>query len=407
MAPMLFGVIGLAIDYSIFHSQRSQMQEAADLAALAAIREASVNGWDETIAEAAVENFVFSALADGQYTEADYEVGTELDEKEKRIRVRVSQDGHGYFLMGLYLQHPQIEVVSEATLASATHVCVVTLDEKKSSTIELKGQSAITADGCGVFANSVHPKAIEVEVGSKLTADTICSAGGWKGNFLDVSPTPITDCPALRDPLEGRAPPAVGDCDHTDMAIKIAATLKPGVYCGGIKATGASLIVMLPGVYVIKGGEFRVTDNVTLVGEGVGIFVTGDKEPSDQQKAYFNGKGPKIRFENQSIVRLTAPKSGPMAGILVFGDRSSKGSEFEISSRDARTLVGTIYLPHSKLKISGKSNFASTSDWTAIIAREILVENGPEIRLNSDYASSDIPVPEGIAGKTGHAYLTR
>jgi hypothetical protein len=50
------------------------------------------------------------------------------------------------------------------------------------------------------------------------------------------------------------------------------------------------------------------------------------------------------------------------------------------------------------LLVAGNSRFAELSDWTAIIAREIQVEDGPEIRLNSDYANSEIPVPAGIAG---------
>ncbi|MEZ5790045.1 MAG: TadE/TadG family type IV pilus assembly protein [Nitratireductor sp.] len=47
VAPVLMGVVGLAVDFSIFYSQKSQMQEAADQAALAAVREAALQGWSK------------------------------------------------------------------------------------------------------------------------------------------------------------------------------------------------------------------------------------------------------------------------------------------------------------------------------------------------------------------------
>jgi len=394
MAPALFGIVGLAVDYSIFLSQRSQMQEAADLAALAAIREASVNGWSDATANAAVENFVSSALSDGKYTSADYRATAELDREEKRIRVSVAQDGHGYFLMGLYLQHPQIEVISEASLASATNICVLATETQGGGAIELAKKSAIVANNCSVIANSTDPKAIDVDFGSGIRAQSICTSGGWNGTSNSFSPIPIVDCPQVDDPLKDRNPPAVGKCNFKNIKIKFAAVLVPGTYCGGISISGNAVVTMLPGVYVIKDGDLELTDNSTLIGVNVGFYVTGTTA--------------KIRFDNSSNVSLTAPKKGPLAGILVFEDRNSPTDRiFEISSKDARKLVGTIYLPKGILRVRGQSRFADLSDWTAIIAREILVEQGPEIRLNSNYASSDIPVPEGIAGKTGHAYLTR
>ncbi len=393
MAPILLGVAGIAIDYSIFISQRSQMQEAADSAALAAIREASVAGWSQQVAEAAVSNFVHSALSDGRYADSEFGSTVAIDEKAKRIRVDLTEDGHGYFMLGLYLQHPQIAVRSEAALASATNVCVLATDAKMGGAIDLAKKSSIVANNCSVFANSTDPKAILVDAASRITAQSICSSGGWSGNPSAMSPEPITDCPQLDDPLADRKPPSFGHCDFQNTAVKIATILKPGVYCGGIKADGAAVVTLLPGVYVIKDGDLEMSGNATMIGVNVGFYLTGTAA--------------KVRFANSSNVSLTAPKTGAMAGILFFEDRNSPtGRVFEISSKDARTLVGTIYLPKALLEVKGKSKFAELSDWTAIIVRELQVENGPEIHLNSDYAGSDIPVPDGIAGESGRVFLT-
>ena len=143
----------------------------------------------------------------------------------------------------------------------------------------------------------------------------------------------------------------------------------------------------------MKDGDFVIKSSAIIIGENVGIYMVGN--------------GSEIAFENSSQVSLTAPKTGSMAGILIFSDRASKdGRTFEISSYNARTLIGTIYLPNGRLVVKGKTNFADDSDWTAIIAQEVNIDNGPAVTLHSDYASSDIPVPEGVIGRD-RAYLTQ
>lgn len=52
------------------------------------------------------------------------------------------------------------------------------------------------------------------------------------------------------------------------------------------------------------------------------------------------------------------------------------------------------------------SRVGQNSNWTAIIARQIEIKKGPELQINSDYAGSDIPVPDGI-GPNGAVRLTR
>jgi hypothetical protein len=55
-----------------------------------------------------------------------------------------------------------------------------------------------------------------------------------------------------------------------------------------------------------------------------------------------------------------------------------------------------MYLPKSKLLIDADNPVADQSEYTVIIAREFELREGPELVLNTDYASSTIPVPEGV-----------
>ena len=102
-------------------------------------------------------------------------------------------------------------------------------------------------------------------------------------------------------------------------------------------------------------------------------------------------------FVPTSTLSLTAPKTGPMAGILFSEDRSAPlGRNFVMRSKDAERLEGVIYLPRGRLVVEKASRIGQVSKWTAIIARNIEIRQGPELQLNSDYGGSSIPVPGGI-----------
>ncbi len=391
VSPVLLGVAGLGVDVSTFISQQARMQETADTAVLAAIREAAIAGWDQSVAEAVVVDFIQSNLDSSAFASTQYTHDVAVDKGGSSIKVTLQQNGHGYLLLSLWKNNPQIEVSAKAFMASSANICVLTLEEKLPSQL-LSRSSKLTGVDCGVFANSESKAAINVDSKSSMTAEVICSAGGFSGAPAVYSPDVVTDCPVIPDPLAGRAPPPVGSCDYNDTSLNKSATLYPGVYCGGISAQGNATITLEPGIYVIKDGPLTLNGNATLTGENVGFYMTGSTA--------------KTGFGTATTVSLSAPKSGPMAGILFFEDRNAeKGRLFVISSKDARKLVGTIYLPKGFLYVGGSSKFADASAWTAIVSRAIMVDNGPAIVLNSDYKASDIPVPEGIAAESGKVSL--
>ena len=63
---------------------------------------------------------------------------------------------------------------------------------------------------------------------------------------------------------------------------------------------------MAPGIYTIKDGPLLVNGTSTLTGENVGI--------------YLKGEGSNLKFDSQTTISLTAPKDGPMVGLLIFDD---------------------------------------------------------------------------------------
>ncbi|MCB1428809.1 MAG: pilus assembly protein, partial [Nitratireductor sp.] len=378
VAPVLMGVVGLAVDFSIFFSQKSQMQEAADEAALAAVREAALQGWNKITAESVASDFVDETMLGSAISSAVYSTAVDVNEATGTVEVSIRQDGHGYFLLGMFKSNPQIAVKSRAAIASTTNICALGLDDTAKGTLELDDNASLIGDNCSIFSNSIHKEGMKIENGSKIKAASVCSSGGIKASITDVSPTPVTDCPAVPDPLLSRTAPAVGNaCDYKDFKSDVSTTIEPGVYCGGLKLNGGDVFAK-PGIYVIKDGEFNITGSTKLSGDNVGFYFTGDTA--------------KTNIGTATTISLTAPKTGPMAGILFFEDRASlKGRDFVISSKDAKTMVGTVYLPNGTLKVRKVGGFGEASEWTAIVARKILIDQGSTLQLNSDFGSSDIP----------------
>jgi Flp pilus assembly protein TadG len=134
------------------------------------------------------------------------------------------------------------------------------------------------------------------------------------------------------------------------------ASSQPGTYTGGIKVSCATTFA--PGVYVIDGGGVEISGQYNVVGSGV-MFVLKN--------------GAYIKINGGSNINLTAIQASELvsrgvsqtdanalAGMLVFEDRGSTGTErSKINGDSATVLNGTIYLPHSGIDFTGTAKVTS------------------------------------------------
>lgn len=383
-APVLLGLTGGAIDLMVFNHQQSAMQNAADSAALAATREASLKSWSQAEAESVARSYVESALADeGVSTTAIFDVKTEIDNVTHKVAVTVDMDQHNYFLLGYFRKSPQIRVKASAQLSSETPICMIGLEGASSNVIGITGGGSVFADGCAAYSNSTAVDGISVDNKALLKTGFTCSGGGAKGVVSAFSPAPTTDCPPMADPLSQRPQPNAGPCDHTDFSVKNqTVTINPGIYCGGLEVDNNANVTMKPGVYIINGGEFSTKNNGSVTGAGVTIFFTG-----------LDGR---INFDGSTSLDMTAPATGPTAGLLMFQDRAMALTDFEISSKSAGRLLGTIYLPNGHFKVNAPGKVADQSAFTVIVARSMEIGGKAQMYLNSNYSSTNVPVPNGL-----------
>jgi len=356
-----------------------------------------------------------------------------VDTTTDEVSVTISQPSRKSFFLSQFIPHEDPIIVHTLAVAKGvTNVCIIALEPSNADAISASVAATLEAAKCAILSNSKSPNGVDVTGLAKLTAALICSAGGASGGSLNFNPMPILDCPQCDDPLKERTPPDTAGCDHVNTFLspgangsvasgggRVASTinsgvtlavdlvdgaapgmltgytrvdLSPGNYCGGIKVTGAVDVHFAPGVYVIKDGPLVFDAGARLYGLNVGF--------------YFTGNGAIFDFRQNSVIHLTAPKSGLLSGLLFWGDANAPvGRVHKITSANARELLGTIYLPNGKLLIDTLRPVADASAYTAIVAKNLAMSGQPQLVLNTDYKATDIPTPSGIGPTGGSVYL--
>src|SRR5687768_6473084 len=301
ITPVLLGSVGIAVDYGRAALFRTKMQSIADSAAVMSARQLQ-------LAQATsdkVSNFAKSYVA-SQLSEATTTV--DVDTTELTVKVTLNAEVERFLDISLFQKSVPVRAAATAKLSSGLPLCLVGLDGKAPATIGLEKNAILTASGCLVYSNSQSASGISSKDSAVLKAGFICSAGGKSAaSNASFAPQPATDCPTMPDPLAIRQPPPDGPCKYlAKTVIGGNETLQPGVYCGGLVITLGANVKLAAGVYTIKDGPFLVNGDSTLTGENVGI--------------YLKGQGSSLKFDAQTTINLTAPKDGPMVGLLIFDD---------------------------------------------------------------------------------------
>ncbi|MCJ2012237.1 pilus assembly protein TadG-related protein [Methylobacterium sp. J-076] len=430
--PVLLGLVGGGLDYARLVASRSQLQAAVDAGALAggnalklaASSVASVKGVTSQIVRTNLP-----ASAD-QTVAVTVEVATDRTSVFARAEEKVSLVFGRFLGMGVQTVSAQAKV----SLVGKMRLCMLTLDPGAPGAFNLQKNAQVTASNCSLYSNSTDQQGMVGGDNSMARADTICSAGGYLGLRANFAPAPQTGCPVIGDPLKGRPTPAVGTCPNSFVAnlltplaggthISANATLEPGTYCGGLYVSGQAHVTLKPGIYVIKNGPLIVTNSASFNGTAVGLYFTG------------NNSG--LLFNQGTTIGLTAPTSGVMAGLLMMDDRdagtildpaallnalmpssqvsptpSALGATqpmriYRIISDNARTMLGTIYLPSGRVVIDASRPVADQSAYTVVVARQVNLYEGPNLYLNANYDSTSVPVPQGVGPLSGRVVITQ
>jgi Flp pilus assembly protein TadG len=379
--PGMVAALGVASDFAVLNMKQNALQVAADQAAIAGAKELALAGTKTSDIEAAAKQYAYAAV---EFQNKDFSIETKVVDKDTAVSVVLTERWTPFFAHFLNADVTPIVVKSKAQLAGEANICVLTLDPFGSKSIHMDDSSKLNGNGCGVYSNSKNPQAIRLDAKSEMKASLICTVGGVVRNGGVAYPEATEDCAVVEDPLASRPAPEIGSCvDHQLKITNGTHTLSPGNYCKGIEIGGDATVTFRPGTYVISHGRLKIADKAQAKGENVGFYLTGNQAL--------------LEFVGNSSINFSGATDGPMAGLLFFEDRSAIANRVhKINSTKAENLTGTIYLPRGALRVDPNAIVAQKSAYTAIIAYQLLLAEGPELVLNTNYDKSPVPVPEGL-----------
>lgn len=383
---MLLATAGgaLAVDVARGYAMKSDLQAAADAAALSAA--IMLPDLDEArraakrVVQRNLPNYA-DILRDDDFQFGHWQATKRSISKSDgaasavRVTVRLTESrGNGLdTLFSGLLGKDVLDVASSAVAGKRGVACLIAL-EPHDKGLELNGDAELELSGCGAQINSTDKEALKASGDSRLTGDSVCVTGGANiDKSADVLPQPSEGCPPHADPIAELPMPEFSGCTDRDVEYedkKITLTADR-VFCKGLKIKGKSHVILKPGLYVIDNGKLEIDDDAVLEGDGVTILLHGEKAEMD--------------IKGDAALRLTAPTSGPMQGLLIV---QSEGGEKDNKwdSKSVSELTGVVYLPSGKFTSKIEANITGTDACFVLIANKIKIDG--KAKMNIDLSST-------------------
>lgn len=379
-------VIGLgAMELMNVAKDKSRLQDLADAAALNAASQMRLAANDQLLTRAA--NFAEAGAA-GLTAKMDRPVITFIQDRGVASGVEVALTARRASFFGNLLPPGGfvIHAVARAQQLGQTPLCVLGTSPSKSDVLNLPSGSII-ARSCMVYSN----KDISLGGGSLIDAAAVQAAGAISGGSVANSGTGAAP---LDDPLSGMFVSAnPGACQHS-KGVKVdkagqTVEVDPGIHCRHFDIENGTLFFR-PGVHHLKDGQLQLKKGAKVEGENVTLVIWKDLE---------------VKFDDGQIPLLSltgsqggAGEAGHWAGFALAVD-PARGGDLTLNFREIRRLEGVVYAPTTRLIIPGGIDAAEVTPWTVIVAQELRVEGGRQLQINADYASSAVPVPNGVGNK--------
>jgi hypothetical protein len=377
----------LALDYSKIQRERWRLQETADSSALYAVKELEKAGVTENDLQRTGEDVAFANLM------LDGSAEFELDKTSKTVRVDMSRPYQPTFLALVHPEPVTIAVVSEVlySIKYKGMKCFISLSETGRGVLNLNGNAIIDAEDCAVQVNSDSDDAVDLNGnGTWIRSANNCFVGGVESGLNRIYPPPEEVCGVMKDPFDQWETPEVtqGKCDFNNFRVNAnrTVTMQPGVYCGGISIGSGAKVTLSPGVYIIKDGEFKTTGTVSMVGNGVTFFFTGNDVA--------------LNFSGGTTFNLKAYDQGPLAGFLIFfAQGADKKLANAFSGNSSTYFEGILYFGRRDVTVNGEGDVNTGSPYSALIADTVTLNGNAQINFKVDKNATNLPVPDELYNK--------
>jgi hypothetical protein len=387
MAVALIGMAALGTEIVFLLYKHRQMQMAADAAAISATTALAKNFPAdlnvEARAVAAEAGFVHGV--DGVSVTLNHPpLSGSSAGNANAVEVTVAQPQNLYmvrlFRSGVF----NVGARAVAFVPQAYQYCMLALDPIASGALNILNNGVVANPLCGVAVNSSSNSALTLSNNAAVNGP-VSVHGNWSlANNAHLNGSPlINHAPVIDDPYAGIALQAIPACTGQPASGGNNATinLTPGHFCSGWNYANNVTVNLAPGAYYID-TKLSVRNNAVVNGMGgVTIILNGNYA---------------IDFANNVRVNITAPSTGPYAGLAFFGPRNgTTGVTQTFSNNTILNIKGVIYFPSQTVEIDNNGSTTS-GGCTQVVAQLIRVQNNVQLD-NNCVGTGVLPIGSGSA----------
>ena len=417
----LIMMVGLAIDAGQLYVARRTAQEAADAGAYAGAvvhyqRLIAGNTIDTpaaiaaAYADAALNGFVDGV---GNVTVVARVPTTGLYAGNTRyVEVIITEQVRTSIVPGGALTLVSVRAVA-GTEPLNNQYAIMALDRSASGSqpaLNVEQNGRVDLSGGGILVNSTRTPAADNNGTNNVTYSN-CSTPCYTdvaGTVEGTWPNPRPGQPQEPDPFAGTNPPSIPACAKdgntsclfNSLPNGSTVTLDPGVYTVRIQYAGNTVIIMRPGVYILKAGIdlAGTSDAFTTDKSGTpppptascvmspttdcGIFLYNTK--TNYPTA--GGTCGPINLQGNAAVKLSAPNSGDYKNFLVYQDPACT-AEMKIGGNGVFEGNGTIYLPSAHFRFDGNN---ATLTGSQLVAKTVDIQTG---NITIDFSAANTAQP--------------
>ena len=403
---LMMGFTALAIDVGLAFQERRNAQNGADAAALAAAQDLRDGAGPATAAATArdyLERHGYDSPDDTMTVNIPPTSGSHAGDPYY-VEVVVETDEPPVFRAPLTSTVWTIRGRAVATfdVSFGANAAILVLSETDCESFEASGTANLTIDNNGgIVANSNCDPSIYRNGSGTVSAEGGIYYYDEGGGYGEVGPGAFVPTPdalpnRIEDPLADMVPPdfeALGksqDSGGPPNAPRLkkltsgSATLRPGVYYGGLEIGSSATVSFQTGTYVMAGGGFKLGGSANVSGIGITVYNSFDPERPTGAGACGN-----IALTGTASYNLLAPTSGPYKDILFWQDRACTNGMSLNGNGD--NVGGVIYVPTGEVELSGTASLGSIQ----IIADTVDVTGTGSMDVEF-YPYVPVPIPGGL-----------
>jgi Flp pilus assembly protein TadG len=274
-----------------------------------------------------------------------------------------------------------IDIVARAvaTGTPSNIACVLGLDTSAANTVQLLNNATLPDPSCGVASNSSSATGLSLSNNASLAGPVASHGGISVSNNSHLTNSLIQSNAAVTpDPYASSNPGTPPACTTQNGAgaNNGSRSLNPDTFvggvgmarfCSGLNFTNNFNVTFAPGVYFID-SQLVFGNNAIITGTDVTLVINGNYA---------------ISIGNNAHVSLSAPTTGPTAGIVFFGSRTGTSTVLQrFANNTVLDLTGAIYFPNQILELDNNASSAPNGGCTQIIGRVVRFQNNVDLGAN-------------------------